>query len=122
MPLEATTVTGFVLAGNTLLRPLVDWVNRRPLTETATEAEYSIHVTCAPANVSAVRDLLDDLLTEHHYPIRDIQTQPQGDEQVELIAELVPTSASTEELENVATTLERSQLVLSATWSVEATP
>src|SRR5271165_1396209 len=34
LPVEAAGVTAFVLAGNTLLRPLVDWVNRRPLTET----------------------------------------------------------------------------------------
>ncbi len=122
MPLEATTVAGFVLAGNTLLRPLVDWVNRRPITPDTTEAEYSVHVTCLPANVSAVRDLLDEVLTEHNYPVRDIQTQAQGDDQVELVAELVSTSASTEELEHVATTLEQSPLVLSATWTVEAMP
>ena len=38
LPAEAATLAGFVLAGNTLLRPLVNWVNRRPIDAGVTEA------------------------------------------------------------------------------------
>ena len=62
MAAEAATLAGFVLAGNTLLRPLVNWVNRRPITPDVTEARYSVHVTCLPRDVSAVRDLIDEAL------------------------------------------------------------
>ncbi len=55
---ESAAVTVFVLGCNTLLRPLVDYVNRRPITPGETEALYKVHVTCAPENVSEARDLL----------------------------------------------------------------
>ncbi len=29
-----------VLAGNTLLRPLANWINRRPITAAVTETDY----------------------------------------------------------------------------------
>ena len=57
-PGEAALVTIFVLAGNTLLRPVVDVINRRPITPRETEALYRVHVVCAPHDVSRVRDLL----------------------------------------------------------------
>ena len=41
---EATLVVAFVLFGNTLLRPLVAYVNRRPISPEATEALYRVHV------------------------------------------------------------------------------
>src|ERR1700744_5012725 len=44
---EATAVPIFVLAGNPLLRPLVDYANRRPIKPGETEALYQVHVTCA---------------------------------------------------------------------------
>ncbi len=121
MPAEAATLAAFVLAGNTLLRPLVNWVNRRPITAGVTEATYLVLVTCEPKDVSSVRDLLDAELDRAQYPIRAIETLSDGDEQVELAATLVPTTAEDSELDAVVTELEASPLILSATWSVEAT-
>jgi putative Mg2+ transporter-C (MgtC) family protein len=117
---EATTVTAFVLAGNTLLRPLVDWVNRRPITEGTTEAEYRVHAVTSPENVSDVRDLLDEVLTRLSYPIRDIETLSETETQIELAASLVPTTADARELDEVVAKLEQSPLVRSATWTVGA--
>ena len=73
LPLEAATLAGFVLAGNTLLRPLVNWVNRRPITADVTEAKYSIHAVCLPRDVSDVRNLLDTELERAHYPVREVK-------------------------------------------------
>ena len=50
-PAEAAAVTVFVLAGNTLLRPLVNYLNRRPIRSGETEALYRVHVICAPARL-----------------------------------------------------------------------
>lgn len=121
LPAEAVAVTGFVLAGNTLLRPLVNWVNRRPITEGATEAQYRVHASCDRADVADVRDLLDEVLTRMSYPIRDTETVSQSEEQVELAATLVPTTADPAELDQIVTELERSPRVLSATWTVGTT-
>jgi putative Mg2+ transporter-C (MgtC) family protein len=118
---EAATLAAFVLAGNTLLRPLVNWVNRRPMTSDVTEAKYSVHVTCRPEDVSEVRDLLDAALEQASYPIREFETLSETDRQVEIAAILMPTTADETELDGVVAALERSPLVLSATWSVEAT-
>jgi len=121
LPAEATTLAAFVLAGNTLLRPLVNWVNRRPIDADATEAKYTVHAICRPADVSDVRDLLDAELDRASYPIREVATLSDTDEQVELAAILIPTAAEEAELDAVVAALEHSPLVLSATWSVEAT-
>src|SRR5580704_12288284 len=45
MAFEAILLTGFVLAGNTLLRPLVNAINRAPIDEGATEAVYEVRLT-----------------------------------------------------------------------------
>jgi len=121
MPAEAATFAGFVLSGNTLLRPLVNWVNRRPLDADVTEAKYAVHAICRPKDMSNVRDLLDAELDRASYPIREVRTLSDNEEQVELAAILVPTTAEQGELDAVVLALERSPLILSATWSVEAT-
>ncbi len=121
LPAEATTFAGFVLAGNTLLRPLVNWVNRRPINTDVTEAKYMVHAICHPRDVSEVRDLLDSELDRASYPIRAVETLSDNDEQVELVAVLVPSMAVDAELDEVVAALESSSLILSSTWSVEAT-
>ena len=118
MPGEAAVLAGFVLAANTLLRPLVQWVNRRPLQGAETEAEYSLHVICALDAVPDVRDMLETQLGVAGYPIREIETLSETDDGVELGAALLPTSAEPAVLDRVVAALERSVLVRSATWSV----
>jgi putative Mg2+ transporter-C (MgtC) family protein len=118
---EAAALTTAVLAGNTLLRPLVNWINRRPITASVTEAEYRVHVVCSHDDVSAVRDLLDAELDRAQFPVREMEVLSDNEEQVELAAILVPTSAEETELDAVVTALEISPLVKSATWSVETT-
>ncbi|AHI26293.1 MgtC/SapB family protein [Komagataeibacter swingsii] len=118
---EATLVALFILAGNTLLRPLVEFIDRRPLNPETTEALYRMHVICHPENVSAARDLLADELEHHHYPIQDIETLSEGDDYIELAALLVPTSADPKELDIVSEHIARSPDVISATWSVSTT-
>lgn len=86
-----------------------------------TEAKYIVHATCRPEDVSDVRDLLDAELDRASYPVREVETLSETDAQVELAAILVPTTADAAELDAVAAALEASPLVLSATWSVEAT-
>jgi putative Mg2+ transporter-C (MgtC) family protein len=115
---EAAAVTAFVLAGNTLLRPLVNYINRRPLDESVTEAQYSVHAVCDQDNVSEVRDLLFSELEAANYPISDIETLSESDDQVELAAILVPTTIKPSELDAVVEALKRAGPIKSATWTV----
>ena len=115
---EAVLVAAFVLAGNTLLRPVVDRINRRPVTAAETEAHYRVHVVCDPEKVAAARDVLFEELERHNYPIREIETLSEGDEVVELAASLVPTSADPDELNIIVAHLQGSPNVVNATWTV----
>ena len=116
---EATALTMFVLAGNTVLRPIVNWIDRRPIVSELTEASYRVHAVCEPQAVPAVRDLIDVALAIAGYPVRDVQTLSDNEELVELAATLVPTTAEADALDGVVARLEASPLIESATWTVE---
>src|SRR3974390_1998340 len=51
LALEAVALTAFVLAGNTLLRPLVNAINRAPISEQVMEATYEVRVTTGTDNL-----------------------------------------------------------------------
>jgi putative Mg2+ transporter-C (MgtC) family protein len=116
--LEAAIVTGFVLAGNTMLRPLVDFVNRRPIAAFDTEALYRVHVVCAVEQLSMARDMLYDELEMHHYPVREIETLAEGDDAIELGAALLPTSVDGDDLDRIVAHISKRPGIISATWTV----
>jgi putative Mg2+ transporter-C (MgtC) family protein len=119
---EAVALAGFVLAGNTLLRPLVNYINRLPIDMVTTEARYRVHVVVDHSKIAAARDILDETLERVGYPILEIETMSETDTQVELAATLVPTSADPVVLDAVVAQLDKATPVLSATWSVSTTP
>ena len=59
-----------VLAGNTLLRPLVNTINRSPIDESQTEATYEIRVTVPAERQDQAREAHRRLLDKAHYPAR----------------------------------------------------
>ena len=119
---EAIAVSFFVIAGNTLLRPLVNYINRLPIDTHTTEARYRVHVVADQRKVSAARDILDETLEKVGYPILEIETLSETETQVELAAVLVPSSADPLVLDAVVAQLEKAPPVYSATWSVSTTP
>src|ERR1700740_1185497 len=58
MVAQSAALTVFVLAGNTLLRPLVNAIDRIPLSERSSEATYEIVVTTNSTRAGAVRDFV----------------------------------------------------------------
>lgn len=118
---ESVAATAFVLAGNTLLRPLVNWIDRRPLIAGETEGLYQVHLVCDPSHVSAARDLLHQELERLHYPIREIATLGESEDRVELAAVLVPASADERDLDAIVAHLATHAEVESATWTVSTT-
>jgi putative Mg2+ transporter-C (MgtC) family protein len=113
---EAAMLTALVIAGNTLLRPLVNAINRIPLDETASEAIYEVRVTATPEAAAEARETLVEALEGAHYPVADVETSERGDDLVDIVATLVATSVVAEELDAVATALERAPGVEHATW------
>jgi putative Mg2+ transporter-C (MgtC) family protein len=119
---EAIALSIFVVAGNTLLRPLVNYINRLPIDTHTTEARYRVHVVADHRAVSEARDLLDETLEKVGYPILETETMSETETQVELAAILVPSSADPAVLDAVVAQLVKSPSVHSATWSVSTTP
>ena len=68
---QAALLTVFVLGGNTLLRPLVNAIDRIPIDEQSSEATYDVLVTTDPGSVASVRETLLEKLAAANYPVRD---------------------------------------------------
>jgi putative Mg2+ transporter-C (MgtC) family protein len=117
---EAAVLTVAVLAGNTLLRPLVNAINRAPVDELNSEAIYEFHVVTEPDTVGEARDLMTEALEKASYPIRQIEVEDRSPETTEIIATLVSTAVDPVELDAVACELEASPLVSFASWSSSA--
>jgi putative Mg2+ transporter-C (MgtC) family protein len=115
--IEAILLTGFVLAGNTFLRPLVKLINRVPINVQATEATYQVRVTVDEESRDHVRDALVEKLEAASYPIRELDVNERSEEEVELIAVLTSTSVEPAELDAVTQELEKLEGVSYATWT-----
>ncbi len=117
---EASVVTAAVLAGNTLLRPLVNAINRAPFDERASEATYEVLVMTEAAHVGEVRDRVIEALEEASYPVRDVEVVERSDEVTEVIATLVSTAVEPAELDAAAEKIAKSPHVSHASWSSNA--
>jgi putative Mg2+ transporter-C (MgtC) family protein len=116
--IEAVIVAALVLAANTLLRPLVDLINRQPIDAASTEALYRVHLLALQADVSEARDLLFEKLEARQLTIQEIEVATETEESVELAAVLISHSVEAEVLDEVVADLERQEIVESATWTV----
>lgn len=118
-PVEAILMCGFVLIGNTFLRPLVNLIDRAPIDESATELTVEVWVTTADNSRDVVRDALMERLESAKYPARDVR-EIDRDGEVELIATLAATSVQAKDLDDVVAVLEELPDVSFATWSSRA--
>ncbi|MDB5618954.1 MgtC/SapB family protein [Tardiphaga sp.] len=115
---QATALTLFVLAGNTLLRPLVNAINRAPLDEKSSEATYFVRLTVADHALAALRDQLVERLEAAQYPVGNLDVVDHGDDTQEIIATLVSTAVDPRELDTAVADLQRQPGVVHATWEV----
>jgi putative Mg2+ transporter-C (MgtC) family protein len=118
MVAQAAALTVFVLAGNTLLRPLVNAINRIPLDEQSSEATYQFKLAVAPEALPDMRDHLVERLEKAKYPVADVDVVEHGDDLLEIVATLVSTAIHPAELEAVVADLQRQPGVRHATWEV----
>tara|TARA_B100001105_G_scaffold114510_1_gene91746 strand:+ start:255 stop:971 length:717 start_codon:yes stop_codon:yes gene_type:complete len=114
---EALVASLFVLASNTLLRPVVNRINRRPLQETAAEARYAVQLLCAPEDQARLREQLVERLEAAAYPVREVESRLLGDDVLALEAELFATAVHPEELDRVLAALRLLPGVQQAFWS-----
>jgi putative Mg2+ transporter-C (MgtC) family protein len=114
---EAVALTGFVLAGNTLLRPLVNAINRAPIDQGATEAIYEVRVTTAADHLDEGRELLQSQLESTNYPFQNIEIIERERDVIEIVATLVGTTVNPLELDGMISRIEHDPIVQGARWN-----
>ena len=121
MVAQAVALTVFVIAGNTLLRPLVNAINRIPLNEQSSEATYYFKLAVTPEALPDMRDRLVERLEAANYPVADVNVVEFGDDLLEIVATLVSTAVNPNELNRVVVDLQHQPGVRHATWEVSTT-
>jgi putative Mg2+ transporter-C (MgtC) family protein len=117
---ESALLTLFVIAGNTLLRPLVNRINRIPVDEEASETTYEVRLSADHEAADDARDALIEALENAHYPVGDVVANARADDMVEIVATLIATSIVPDELDAVVEALEKLPGVEHATWESSA--
>ncbi len=114
---EAVLAALFVLASNTLLRPVVNRINRRPVNEEASEATYRVYVICRRDAQPEVRERMVAMLEAASYPVRDVGQHAFGAVDVEIEATLYATAVDSEELDQAVAQLAVLPGVTQAVWN-----
>lgn len=118
--LEATLAMVFVLAANTLLRPVVNWINRKPLDEGTSEVTYTLCVIVGRDDQKEAMITVESLLDGHDYPVADLEVKPFGDEDIEINATLLSTSVSSDALDHMLQHLHGKAFIKQAFWNPSA--
>ena len=118
---QAAALTVFVIAGNTMLRPLVNAINRIPLNEKTSEATYYFKLAVAADALPDMRDRLIDKLEAAKYQVADVDVVEISEDVLEIVAKLVASAVDPNELNAVATDLQHLPGVRHATWEVSTT-
>lgn len=119
--LEAIVGSVFVLSANTLLRPIVNRLNRQPLDVVATEVTNTVYVIAARDKKREALALLEKMLEEAKHPVNDLAVHAFGPNEVEIEAQLLATSVEGDELERLTRRLAAEPYISQAFWSPSTT-
>jgi putative Mg2+ transporter-C (MgtC) family protein len=119
--LEATLATLFILAANTLLRPIVDQINRQPLDVKSAEVTNTVYVVTSGERQKEVLAILEKALEDLHYPTHDLEVHAFGDDDVKIQATLAATAVDGVVMETMVKRLADLPMVSQAYWSASTT-
>lgn len=114
---QAVLLTAFVLAGNTMLRPLVQALERLPRDVAATEATYEVGIVVPAADAPDAQGTFVARLETAQFPVDDVEVLERAQGRTELRATLVNTSVRPGELDAVVADLKRMPGILAANWT-----
>ncbi|MFA5949141.1 MAG: MgtC/SapB family protein [Hyphomicrobium sp.] len=114
---EAVVLTAFVIAGNTLLRPLVNGINHLPFNERSSGARYQVHIIADMEESADVRAHLRDALDTIEYPAREMRVYKSNAQSVEVIATLYASAVETRALDKLVEKFGKRPGIAHATWS-----
>lgn len=120
-PLYAAIATGFVVFVNWLLRPIVSFINRQPLTSTELETGYLVSVTCRSPDEAHVRALLLHGLAGCGLTLRRLDSNDvEGSARVVVTAFTTTSQRVDAEVEKIVGRLSLEPTVSAARWQAEA--
>lgn len=121
MLVEAVLGTLFVLSANTLLRPIVNAINRQPLDVESVEVTNTVYVIADKERQREIMKALETDLERCRYPVRDLEFHAFGEDDVEIEATLTVTSVAGDELDAVVRRMTALPGVRQAFWSPSTT-
>jgi putative Mg2+ transporter-C (MgtC) family protein len=118
---EASFAAGFVVLINLLLRPIVKFINRQPLTTTELEIGYVVSATCRSVDEAGIRALLLHSLAGCPLSLRRIDsTDLEGGERVVVTAFVTADHRIDADVEKIVGRLSLEPSVSAARWRVMA--
>jgi putative Mg2+ transporter-C (MgtC) family protein len=117
MVVEAVLATLFVLASNTLLRPVVNYISRSPVVEHVSEATYYVYAVCQPNAQAEVRERMLELLDAANYPAQTVEKHSLNEQSTEIEAMLYATAVHAQELDKVIAEIEALPGVSQSFWN-----
>jgi putative Mg2+ transporter-C (MgtC) family protein len=119
-PLYAAIATGFVVFVNLLLRPIVNFINRQPLTATELEVAYLLSVTCRSPDEAHIRALLLQGLAGSALALRRLDsTDLEGTGRVVVTAFATASQRVDTEIEKIVGRLSLEPTVSAARWQAD---
>lgn len=119
-PLYAALATGFVVFVNLLLRPIVSFINRQPLTATELEIGYVLSVTCRSPDEAHIRALLLQGLAGCGLALRSLNSvDVESSGRVAVTALMTATHRVDADIERIVGRLSLEPTVSAARWQAE---
>ena len=119
-PLYATVATGFVVFVNLLLRPIVNFINRQPLTATELEIGYRVSVTCRGTDEAHIRALLLQGVANSGLALRRLDSNDlEGTDRVAVAALVTAPRRIDTDVERIVGRLSLEPTVSAARWQAE---
>ena len=119
--LEAALATLFVLAANTLLRPMVGLINSQPLDTESVEVTNSVYIITPKYSQKIALKYFIEALEAAGYQTRDIEVHQFGNDDVEIQAVLTATAVDGLQRDGLIAKLAGLDYVSQAFWSPSTT-
>ena len=119
--LEACLATVFVLAANTLLRPVVSLINKQPLDTAGVEVTNSIYIITPKHAQKHVLKRFIENLEGAGYQAQDIEVHQFGIDEVEIQAVLTASAVDGEAMDKLIARIADQDFVTQAFWSPSTT-
>lgn len=119
--LEASLSTAFIIAANTLLRPIVGLINGQPLDTDSVEVTNSVYIITPKHAQKLVLRQFIKTLEDAGYQTQDIEVHQFGDDDVEIQAVLTASAVDGGKMDQLIEKIANQDFVNQAFWSPSTT-